>query len=150
MKYTYTILKGQIVYDDPEARRLYIARQKDGSTGTETLKKDQESKTLDQLGYYWAVLLHAIHDHIIEAGWTKTVKLPDGTTVERPWNQNPRYDSHDWVKSVCANVSEDGEFVTLSEMNIREACLFLENVLAVCAQWGMDMDALEARRNHDH
>lgn len=145
MKYTYTIVKGQIVYDDPEARRLYIARQKDGSTGVETLKKNRHTKTREQLGYYWAVLNPAVHNYITEAGWTHTVTLPDKTTVERPWTLD---DTHTWIKDVCGLVGDDGQRLNLSDFDMDIHCmsLFLENVLAVCTLWGMNMDALEARR----
>lgn len=145
MKFTYTIQKGQIIYDDPVGREAYLRKQKDGTMGTETLKQNRKTKTEAQLGYYWGVLFPAIHDYIMEAGWTKTVKLPDETTVERPWNED---DTKVWVKDVCSLVGDDGARLNLSdfEMDVYRMSLFIENVLRVCAQWGMDMDALEARR----
>ncbi|KKK65069.1 hypothetical protein LCGC14_2977870, partial [marine sediment metagenome] len=104
-EFTWTKRDGQQIYDDYVSRQKYIAKQKDGTRGRETLRRIA-GKTTPQLGYYWGLLLIEIHKQYVRDGQTTTVYIPKlKRTVER---KPIPLDSHEVIKDVCGLVGNDG------------------------------------------
>lgn len=142
-EYGYSIQKGQIVYDDPKARQVFLSKKPDNYRGFEKHRKPRQSKTNPQLGYYWGLLVLEVTAALQELGWTVTIG-GRGKTFDRRWTLD---DTHEWLKCYAAQVGDDGENVTLSEHDIEQCSKFITNVLWICEHWlRMDRVNLEAER----
>ena len=149
-EYSYEIQKGQIVYDDPDARRKSLAKKIDGYRGFEKHRGIYKAKSGGQLGWYWGVLAPEVSKALIALGWTVTIGKGK-TTVDRKWDhggQDKKYtDTHDWLKENAAQIGGQGEYVTLSDQDMDECRKFLDNVMWICEHWlKMDVEKLEAKR----
>lgn len=142
MEFGFHIENGVPVWTEPADRDKYFSRLKDGTWGKEALAVWQPAKTPEQLGYYYAVLLPQLHRARIENGDTVTDTFL-GEQVER---EPTEQETHKAIKAVCARVGKDGCVMDVRDMRKIEMSRFIDHVLAAAAQYGMDMDALEARR----
>ena len=150
MEFSYQITQGQIVYDDPDRRRKYLAKKTDGYRGFEKHRGVFRAKSAAQLGWYWGLLVPEISKSLIALGWTVS-KGRGKTKVIQIWDRNgqdKKYtDTHDWLKENAAQIGDQGEKVTLSEQDMDECRKFLDNVMWICEHWlKMNVDELEAKR----
>jgi len=154
MEFSYTIIKGQKIYDDPKKYQEFITKKPDDYRGFEKHRKPRQSKSNPQLGYYWGLLVPEISRAIIALGWTVTRNLLIKETRfsrEVIWDRNGEdkefTDTHVFLKKEGAKIGDDGEFVTLSEQDIEECSKFINNVLYICEHWlDMNMEELKAKR----
>lgn len=144
-EFGYAIIKKQLIYDDPDARRKFLASKPDDYRGFEKHRKPRQSKSNPQLGYYWGLLVLEVTKALQELGWTVTLgPSGSGSTFERKWTKE---DSHEWLKKNAAKVGDDGENVTLSEHDLEQCSKFITNVLWICEHWlNMDVKKLKAKR----
>lgn len=108
-----------------------------------------EPKTPKQLGYYWAVLLPAIHEELVKQGWTITIsgKLKNQTepiTRQREINQQ---EAHDTIKDLCALIGDNGSRITLSKMDKLQCQMFIDNVLNFAGELNMQVENLMTWRD---
>ncbi|HDZ86387.1 hypothetical protein LCGC14_0619240 [marine sediment metagenome] len=142
-EYGYTVIKKQIIYDDPKARRKFLSGKPDDYRGFEKHRKPHQSKSNPQLGYYWGLLVLEVTKALKALGWTVTVGR-HRTSFEREWNQD---DTHEWLKHNGARVGDAGENVTLSEHDLEQCSKFITNVLWICEHWlKMDIEKLKAKQ----
>ncbi len=104
--------------------------------------KKRNAKTAAQLGYYWALLLPEIHKQLIADGHTTTIKFG---TVEKEIDISIE-DAHEAVTALSGNVGENGSFMRLSDCGLRECVKWLDNVMDLVAQLGMDLEELKRLR----
>jgi len=107
-----------------------------------------EAKTDHQLGYYWGLLLPAIHKELVNQGWTTTIhgnlnKSNKPITRERKINIK---EAHETVKDLCALIGKDGQKITMSDMDKHQCKMFIDNVLNFAGELGLDVKKLEAQR----
>jgi len=140
MKFTGIKRDGVLVYDDPMERSKYIDRMKDGRLFTEDLKGLREPKTSSQLGYYYGVLLPAVFLEREESGDTDVAQICGKLVQFKPTKES----THQMLKSLCGTF--DDKTYDVGDMNIEAMSSFITEVLATCAQMGMDVEALEAKR----
>jgi len=148
-EYGYSIIKGQIVYDDPDARLKFLSNKPDDYRGFEKHRGIYKAKSGGQIGWYWGLLVPEISKELISLGWTVTVG--NKKSVQRKWDRggdDREYtDTHDWLKDNAARIGDKGEYVTLSDQDMEECRKFLENVLWICEHWlKMNMENLKAKR----
>lgn len=141
-EFSYSIQKGQQVYDDPTARQKFLISKPDGHRGFEAHRKPSKAKSNPQLGYYWGLLVPEIRKQLTQDGWTITMNGP--RELQRYYTNN---DVHDWLKGYCAKLGPDGVHITLSEQDQEICSKYLDNVLWVAEYWlKMDRQALEAKK----
>lgn len=142
-EYSYKIIGGRQIYDDPAARAKYLNNKPDGYRGIERHRTPHGAKSDEQLGYYWGFLVLEITKELKELGWT--ICLGKGSTAfERYYSKD---DTHCWLKEHCAKIDDDGSYITLSKQDKYLCSKYIDNVLWVCEHWLlMDRDALEAKR----
>ena len=153
-EFSYSVTKGQQVYDDPDARRKFLAKKPDDYRGFEKHRKPRQNKSNPQLGYYWGLLVPEISKAIIHLGWTvDRILLIQGVKFKRQakWDRNGEdklfTDTHEFLKKDGARIGDDGEYVTLSEQDIEECSKFINNVLYICEHWlNMDIEKLKAKQ----
>jgi len=142
-QFSYEIKQGRQIFDEPLARRRFLASKPDGFRGFESHHKPRQAKSNPQLGYYWGLLVPEITKQLKADGWTITVGIEEHT-FERDYTLN---DTHEWLKEYCAKVGHDGVYITLSEQNQELCSMYIDNVLWLAEHWlRMDRKALEARR----
>ena len=110
--------------------------------------KRKDKKSLEQLGYYWAVLVPLITKELNAQGHTMTLNLKD-IHRETPYDEGS---THEMLTQLCGNVGPDGAFMRLSDddMTIGRMIQFISNVLDVAViSLGMDGDKLKAWRPDD-
>ena len=149
-EFGYMIIKGQQVYDDPQARQKFLVKKPDDFRGFEKHTKPLRAKSNPQLGYYWGLLVSEVSKELIKLGWTVTVGKGK-SSFERRWDHggdDKRYtDTHDWLKENAAKIGDQGEYVTLSEQDLDECRKFIDNVIWICEHWlSMNKEELEAKR----
>lgn len=153
-EFSYSITKGQQVYDDPKARQKFLSGKPDDYRGFEKHRKPRQSKSNPQLGYYWGLLVPEISKAIIHLGWTVDrilhihgVKFVRQAKWDRNGEDKQFTDTHEFLKKDGARIGDDGEYVTLSEQDIEECSKFITNVLYICEQWlMMDVKKLKAKQ----
>jgi hypothetical protein len=153
-EFSYEITKGQLIYDDPDARRKFLSKKPDDYRGFEKHRKPRQSKSNPQLGYYWGLLVPEISKAIIALGWTvtriliiKDLKYRREAIWDRDGDDKLFTDTHQFLKKEGARIGDGGEFVTLSEQDIEECSKFITNVLYICDHWlDMNMEELRAKR----
>jgi hypothetical protein len=153
-EFSYEIIKGHLIYDDPDARRKFLSKKPDDYRGFEKHRKPRQSKSNPQLGYYWGLLVPEISKAIIALGWTvtriliiKDLKYRREAIWDRDGDDKLFTDTHQFLKKEGARIGDDGEFVTLSEQDIEECSKFITNVLYICDHWlDMNMEELRAKR----
>ncbi len=134
---------GKLVFPAGRARTKYIARHA-GRWMRETLKPvgGGNPKTRQQLGYYWGLLLPEIAAELRRQGQTVSIRL-GGVPIEvEPTDE----DIHEAVTVLCGRVGPRAERRRLSECDLRECMKFIDNVLDLAAQLGMDVEKLKAWR----
>ena len=142
-EYGYTVIKRQIIYDDPEARRKFLDGKPDDYRGFEKHRKPHQSKTNPQLGYYFGLLVLEVTKALKALGWTVTVGC-NKTKFDREWDAA---DTHLWLKENAAKIGDNGEYVTLSEHDLEQCSKFITNVLWICEHWlKMDIEKLKAKQ----
>jgi hypothetical protein len=142
-EFSYSITKGQQLYDDPKARQKFLDKKPDDYRGLELHKRPKQSKTNPQIGYYWGLLVPQVTLTLTGLGWTTAVGKGKAC-FEREWNKD---DTHFWLKENGARIGDSGEHVTLSDQDIEECSKFITNVLWICDHWlSMNMKELEAKR----
>jgi hypothetical protein len=154
LEFSYEIIKGQLIYDNPQARQKFLTGKDDNYRGFEKHRKPRQSKSNPQLGYYWGLLVPEISKSIIALGWTVTRKLLiNGKVFEREaiWDRNgddkDYTDTHVFLKKEGARIGFEGQHVTLSDQDIEECSNFINNVLFICDNWlHMNMKKLKAKR----
>ena len=110
--------------------------------------KHKDRKSLQQLGYYWAVLVPEITKELNAQGHTVTLNFKD-------IHREVKYDTgstHEMLTQLCGKVGPDGSFMRLSDdnMTIGRMIQFISNVLDVAViSLGMDGDKLKAWRPDD-
>ena len=149
-EFGYMTIKGRQVYDDPDARRKFLAKKPDDYRGFEKHRGIKRAKSDPQLGYYWGLLAPEVSKALIALGWTVTIGKGK-TAFERLWDRggdDKQYtDTHEWLKKNAARIGEQGEYVTLSEQDLDECRKFIDNVIWICEHWlNMDKEKLEAKR----
>jgi len=153
-EYGYEIIKGQQIYDDPQALQKFVTSKVDGYRGFERHRGVPQDKSGGQLGWYWGLLAPEISKSMIALGWTVTKKFVINGAVhekEYPWDgkgDDKKFtDTHKFLKDNAARIGDTGEYVTLSKQDKEECRKFLENVLWICEHWlRMNMEALKAKR----
>lgn len=104
--------------------------------------KKHNPKTAAQLGFYWALLLPEIHKQLVADGHSTVIyfgKVHKDVPIAL-------LDAHEAITALCGNVGIDGTHLRLSDCELRECIKFLDNVLDLAAQLGMDIEALRAVR----
>jgi hypothetical protein len=142
-EFSYEIIKGQQIYDDPKSRQKFLGKKPDDYRGFELHKRPKQSKTNPQIGYYWGLLVPQITVVLVDLGWTTAVGKGKAL-FDREWNKD---DTHFWLKEYGAKIGDSGEHVTLSEQDIEECSKFITNVLWICEYWlKMDVEKLRAKQ----
>jgi len=103
--------------------------------------KIKDPKTREQLGYYWALLLPEIASELRNQGYSVTTEIC-GLKREVPIPDNV---VHEALTAACGLVGEDGRGLRVSEMGKYDAAKFIDHVLDVAAELGMDLFALESQ-----
>lgn len=149
-EYGYVIVNGQQVYDDPDARRKFLAKKPDDFRGFEKHRGLSRAKSGGQLGWYWGLLLPEISKTLIALGWTVSKGRGENEVIciwDRGGDDKEYTDTHDWLKKNAARIGDQGEYVTLSDQDMDECRRFLDNVMWICEHWlKMDVVKLEAKR----
>jgi len=144
-EYSYQIINGRQVYDDPEDRSKYLSRKEDGYRGIERHRTPHGAKTNRQLGYYWFLVVE-ITKELKRLGWTITLGEGDNQ-FERYYNKD---DTHEWLKKHCAKIDDEGQYVTLSAQDKYLCSKYIDNVLWVAEHWLlMNRKKLESKRPED-
>lgn len=103
----------------------------------------RDPKTVEQLGYYWGLLLPEIHKQLIEDGHTVALEAY-GIKKEIPITLDA---THELLTAFCGFVGEDGKAIRLSEMDKYNTVKFVDNVLEFAvANLGMNEEQLKAWR----
>ena len=105
-------------------------------------RKKSDPKTAQQLGWYWALLLPEIHRQLVADGHTTTIKF--GTIKKEV--PIAILDAHEAITALSGNVGDNGNFMRLSDCGLYECVKWLDNVMDLAAQMGMDIKKLEAVR----
>lgn len=118
MKFHGRIIKGKLVFElyQSELRQKYLGKLKEGQRVVETIKQDLPAKTLEQLGYYYAVILPIVTQQLIEDGHE---------CFGVPINEDM---ADDVLKEFCARF--DGKIVNKADMDIQQASIFITNCIA--------------------
>lgn len=119
MKFHGRIIEGKMVFEfyQSELRQKYLKKLKEGQMVVETIKSDCPAKTLEQLGYYYAVILPIVTQQLIEDGHE---------CFGVPINEDM---TDDVLKNFCARF--DGKIINKADMNIQQASIFITN----CINW---------------
>lgn len=104
--------------------------------------KKRNPKTAAQLGYYWALLLPEIHRQLVRDGHSTTIKFG---TIEKEIDISIE-DAHEAVTALSGNVGENGSHLRLSDCGLQECIRWLDNVMDLIAQLGMDLEELKKLR----
>ena len=105
-------------------------------------KKKGDPKSAAQCGYFFAVLEPEIHKQLVADGHTVTIRF--GTiekTVEIPIEA-----AHEAITALCGNVGDNGSHLRLSDCGLPECVKWLDNVMDLAAELGMDVEKLRAVR----
>lgn len=107
-------------------------------------------KTKQQLGYYWGLLQPEAHKHHIAEGLTITAVSQKIKINGKPMSVEiipTLEDSHEILKAYCARVGDDGEYITMADMDKFQAKKFVDNVIYhLTFNYGMNGDELKARQ----
>lgn len=106
--------------------------------------KHKDPKTAAQLGYYWGLLQPEIWEQLVRDGHTITVEA-FGKQIEIPFTAES---THEMLTALCGHVGDGGKAIRLSDddMDIAACIKFIDGVLNVAADLGMNMDELRSRR----
>lgn len=118
MKFHGRITKGTMAFKEYqlELRRKYLGKFKEGQMVVETIKKECPSKTLEQLGYYYAVILPVTTQQLIEDGF-EVYGVPINEAM-----------TDDILKNYCARF--EGAIINKADMDIQQASQFISNCIA--------------------
>ena len=119
MRFHAKIIEGRLAFDkyQYEIRQRYLAKLKEGQRVTVTIKAVLPSKTLEQLGYYYAVVLPVVTKQLVEYGFE---------CYGVPINEKM---TDDILKNYCAYF--DGKVWDKADMDIKQASIFITN----CINW---------------
>lgn len=125
------INKGWFLFNKPKVFRAYTQGLKDGDYYIVLHKQKGSPKTLEQLGYYYAVIVPTAFKQMVEDGNEKMVIKVGGKFKEVPITE----DVVDLLlKEACAKL--DGKKVTLKRnMSKQECSEFIDRVIRWCARW---------------
>jgi len=124
MKFHGQIQSGALVFRAYQfaLRQKYIGKLKEGQRVVEEIKKDLPAKTLEQLGYYYAVILPTVHKQLVA----------DGHEI---WGVPISEDMADKIlKDQCARLG-GAKVVNKRDMDIQQASQFI----TACIEWANEM-----------
>ena len=103
--------------------------------------ESKDPKTKEQLGYYWGLLLPEIHQELQNQGHTTAVSF-NGFNKDIPITKDA---THEILTNLCGRVGMDGSLLRLSEMDLIQTRLFIDNVVEFAVSMlGMNEERLEA------
>ncbi len=146
MKVRGQIIRGYKVPNDPVKHEKWLTKY-EGYFYEADYKipgKNKCPKTAKQLGYIWVTLIPEIHKQFVADGQTQTLNV-GGIHREIPITKDACYE---WLNELCGRVGENGKLIRLSDpdMDIGAANKYIEGLLDVAMNLGMDLDKLKARR----
>ena len=112
----------------------------------EQLVKKRDPKSMEQLGYYWGLLVPEITEQLNADGNTIPIRA-FGIEAERPYFKD---DTHALLTQLCNRVGKDGALMRLSDpdMSVMLMRLVIDNVLNFATQMlRMNGKKLKAWRN---
>lgn len=119
IEFEYTVKNGKLFLLRRDLFDTYVAGLKDCTRGLlRFVRRRGTPKTLEQLGYYYAVILPTIHMQLMADGYEVM-----GVAINEQL-------ADDIIKHYCARVRE-GETTVIDKRNMTklEAMLFLDNVI---------------------
>lgn len=146
-EYTAKITDGKLMCTRPDLMGKWLAKH-DGQwlrMNLDLIVKNLDPKSLEQLGYYWGLLVPEITEQLNADGHTIPVKA-FGVEAERPYFKD---DTHELLTQLCNHVGEDGALMRLSDpdMSVRRMRTVIDNVLNFATQsLRMNGEKLEAWR----
>ncbi len=144
--YTMFAMKDRTLLGDDVAKfREYIGKHAGEIMRLEIcpLLNKSAPKTAEELGYYWGCLVPEITKELRAQGITKSLPFGD-RVIDIEVNDD---DTHEYLTELCGRVGPNGQAKRLSDCDKHETARWLDNVLNVAAQLGMNMGALQAWRD---
>jgi hypothetical protein len=144
-EYSGTISKGKLHCTRPDLVQKWIKRNNGlwFKMRLEIIGEAVDPKTQQQLGYYWGLLLPAVHEQLQADGFTIPIEA-FGIQRDIPITKDA---AHELLTALCGFVGEDGKHQRLSEMNKYQTVKFIDNVVDFAvANLGMDEEKLKAWR----
>lgn len=94
----------------------------------EQLVKDRDPKSMEQLGYYWGLLIPEITDQLKADGHTISIDAFGAVVAERAYTT---LDTHEVLTALCNHVGKDGALMRLSDpaMSVHKMSMVLDNVI---------------------
>lgn len=141
--YTGLVKDKALKYTRPDLVSKWIERN-DGQwfrMKLELVCKNIDSKTAEQLGLYWGLLVPEITEELNVQENTITIEAY-GISSERKYVD---LDTHELLTERCGRIGEDGASLRLSEMDLTQARMFIDNVKDFAVgSLGMNGERLEA------
>ncbi len=147
-EYTGIIEDKRLMCIRPELLGKWIAKH-DGlwfRMSLEQLVKNRDPKSMEQLGYYFGLLVPEIMEQLNADGNTITIDA-FGIHAERPYFKD---DTHELLTQLCNRVGDNGALMRLSDrgMDVHRMSMVLDNVIKFAVgSLHMNGENLEAWRN---
>ena len=112
----------------------------------EQLIKDRDPKSMEQLGYYWGLLVEEITEQLKADGHTISIDAFDAVVAERAYTT---LDTHEVLTALCNHVGKNGALMRLSDpnMDVHRMSMVLDNVIKFAVgSLHMNGEKLEAWR----
>lgn len=143
MKYIGTITDGLLILPPPtaEARRSYLAKQKDGTIVSEELSAVREPKTVKQVKTIFGLMINTTIIQANDLGIDVSDFLKYLVDDKIPKGQGLTVDFlHEIMYAICPTNDNDERRVTLTKMNIEQASNLFERFRNIVAPLGISID----------
>jgi len=139
MKFIGTKRDGKLVYPPviAEKKRRYWERVPDGAVVESSLKQPRKNKSHDQVEMIWGLLMGKAVIELDDRGYDTSFlyNLPDPTGIKIEEEDLCRF-----FYQVCPIYNEDGQRITLSKTDTKQASDFFEKVRSwMASQWQIDI-----------
>ncbi len=125
-------IKGnRLLLNRPEVYWAYCAGLKDGDYYLKIFKQKGPAKTIEQLAYYYAVIVPTAFAQMIEDGNDTFVVKIGKQFKEVPLTKEI---VDDLLKEACAKF-EGKQIILKRNMSKEEASMFIDNCIRWCARW---------------